>query len=311
MNHPTPRPPIPPVLGILIGVVAVSFAAIFIRYASAEGAPALAIAAWRLTLASLLLVGPAWFQARGELGGLTRRETLLGLLSGTFLAAHFATWISSLELTSVASSVALVTMYPLFAAVASALWLRERLRPIGWAGVALSVVGSILVALTDAGAGGRDSLLGDGLALAGAATGAGYFLLGRQLRRRLSLVAYISLTYGTAAVVLLLVALVARVPLVGYSPTAYGLFFLLAAVPQLVGHTSFNWALRYLSATFVTVTVVGEPIGATVWALLLFNERPSGLKLLAGALILVGIVLTSRGEDRGRKTDEGGVKTED
>ncbi len=309
MPHSTSRPPIPPVLGILIGVVAVSFAAIFIRYASAAGAPALAIAAWRLSLASLLLVGPAWVQAREELSGLTRRETVLGLLSGAFLAAHFATWISSLELTSVASSVALVTMYPLFAAVASALWLRERLRPIGWAGVVLSVVGSILVALTDAGAAGRDSLLGDGLALAGAVTGAGYFLVGRQLRRRLSLLAYISLTYGTAAVVLVLVALAARVPLFGYSPTVYGLFFLLAAVPQLVGHSSFNWALRYLSATFVTVTVVGEPIGATIWAFLLFGERPGGLKALAGALILVGIVLTSRGE--GRRTEDAGLMIED
>jgi drug/metabolite transporter (DMT)-like permease len=293
---PIQSPAIPPILGILIGVIAVSFAAVFIRYASAGGAPALAIAAWRLSLATLILAIPAWFQTRDELRGLTRRDLGLALLSGTFLAGHFATWISSLELTSVASSVALVTMYPLFAAVVSALWLGERLQWIGWVGVVLSVIGSVIVAFADVGAGGNDSLLGNGLALAGAVTGAGYFLVGRRLRAKLSLIAYITLTYGTAAVVLIIVALVARVPLFGYSPTVYLMFLLLAAVPQLIGHSSFNWALRYLSATFVTVTVVGEPIGASILAVVLFGERPGWIKVAAGALILIGIVLTSRAE---------------
>lgn len=290
------RPPVSPYLAIFIGVIAVSFAAIFIRYASLAGAPALAIAAWRLTFASLLLGLPAWTTARGEMSRLPRRALALGVLSGVFLAAHFASWISSLELTSVASSVALVTMYPLFAAVASTLFLHERLPALGWVGVLLSVVGSVMIAFSDAASGAPESLAGDALALLGAITGAGYFLLGRALRPKLSLVAYISLTYGVAAVTLVVLALALRVPLLGYSPTVYGLLLLLAVVPQLIGHTSFNYALRYVSATFVTVTVVGEPVGAAILAALFFGERPGPTRLLGMALILSGVVLVSRAE---------------
>lgn len=290
------RPPVSPYLAIFIGVIAVSFAAIFIRYANMAGAPALAIAAWRLTIAALLLTGPAWASARGEMAALTRRDLGLAALSGVLLAAHFASWISSLEFTSVASSVALVTMYPLFAAVASALFLHERLPLVGWIGVVVSVFGSVIIAFSDANSGMPDSLVGDALALLGAATGAGYFLIGRALRQKLSLLSYVTLTYGTAAVALIGLALALRVPLLGYSPAVYGLFFLLAAVPQLIGHTSFNYALRYVSATFVTVTVVGEPIGATILAVVFFDERPGPVKFLGIALILVGIVLVTRAE---------------
>ncbi len=293
-----PRPVISPLLGLFIGVLAVSTGAIIVRFAGQAGVASLAIAAWRMTFATLILAAPAWLRARGELGSLTRREVGLGVLSGVFLAGHFATWISSLSYTSVASSVALVSLYPLFAALFSTVWLRERLPSVVWSGVLVAVVGSALVAFGDASGGspGANPLLGDALALAGAATGAGYFLLGRRLRVKLSLLAYVTLTYGTSAVGLVLLALAARVPLLGYSPQAYLLCLLLAIVPQLIGHTSFNWALRYLSATFVTVTVVGEPIGAALLALFVFAERPGWLTISGAALILVGIVLVSRGE---------------
>lgn len=289
-------PPVSPYLAILVGILAVSVAAIFIRYAGAAGAPALAIATWRLTFATLLLAGPAWLTARGELSSLTRRDLALAAVSGGFLAAHFASWITSLELTSVASSAALVSTYPLFAAVASTLFLRESLPAPGWLGILAAVLGSIIVAFGGATGRGGDSLTGNALALVGAIAGAGYFLVGRALRKKLSLVAYVTLTYGVAAAALLILSLTLRVPLLGYSPAAYALFLLLAAVPQLVGHTSFNYALRYLSATFVAVTVVAEPIGATLLALLLLGERPTAAELLGMALILAGIVLVSRAE---------------
>ncbi len=305
MSTQTPqRPAVPPIVGILIGIVAVSFAAIFIRYASMDGAPALAIAAWRMILASLILALPASFRARGELWSLDRRVALLSVLAGVFLAGHFATWISSLQFTSVASSAALVSTYPLFAAIVSTLWLKERLRPIAWVGVIVAVVGSAVIAFGDASGGAANSLLGDTLALAGAVLGAGYFLLGRSVRQSLSLLAYISLSYSTAAVVLLLVAFATGTPLLGYSSSVYLMLLLLAIVPQLIGHSAFNWALGYLSATFVSVTVVGEPIGATILALLLFGERPGVATIIGGAMILVGIVLVSRAElsSRGRLT---------
>ncbi len=306
----TSSPPVSPYVAIVVGIIAVSFAAIFIRYANLAGAPALAIAAWRLTIAALLLAGPAWVSSRGEMAALTRRDLGLAVLSGVLLAAHFASWISSLEYTSVASSVALVTMYPLFAAVASTVFLRERLPLVGWIGVAVSVFGSVIIAFSDANSGMPHSLFGDALALLGAATGAGYFLVGRTLRQKLSLLSYVTLTYGTAAVSLIGLALALRVPLLGYSPAVYGLFILLAAVPQLIGHTSFNYALRYLSATFVTVTVVGEPIGATILAVVFFGERPGPVKLLGIALILVGIVLVTRAEQRTGKGDMSDVSSQ-
>ncbi|MFN8471845.1 MAG: DMT family transporter [Anaerolineae bacterium] len=290
------RPAIPPIVGIIIGIIAVSFAAIFVRYASLGGAPALAIAAWRMILASLILALPASFRAKGELRALDRRVAFLAVLSGIFLAVHFATWITSLQLTSIASSAALVSTYPLFAAIASTLWLKERLQLIGWVGVIVAVVGSAVIALGDVSGGTANSVLGDMLALAAAVAGAGYFLLGRSVRQSLSLLAYISLSYSTAAIVLLVVALVTQTPLLGYSPAVYFMLLLLAIVPQLIGHSAFNWALGYLSATFVTVTVVGEPIGATILAFVLFGERPGVATIVGGAMILVGIVLVSRAE---------------
>lgn len=295
-NQTSQRPAIPPIVGILIGITAVSFAAIFIRYASLDGAPALAIGAWRMILASLILALPASFRAKGELRTLNRRAALLAVLSGVFLAAHVATWISSLQLTSVAASAALVSTYPLFVAIVSSVWLRERLLPMGWVGVVVAVVGSAVIAFGDVSGGTVNSLLGDMLALAGAVAGAGYYLLGRSVRQSLSLLAYISLSYATAAVVLLVVALATGTPLLGYSPNVYLMLLLLAIVPQLIGHSAFNWALGYLSATFVAVTVVGEPIGATILAFALFGERPGIATIVGGAMILVGIVLVSRAE---------------
>lgn len=279
-------------------MIAISCGSIIIRFTSAAGGPPLAIAAWRMTFATLLLAGPAWFTARDEFRRLTRTDLWLALIAGVFLAAHFATWITSLSLTSVASSVALVSTYPLFAALLSVFFLKERPAPIGWLGLAITMIGSVLIALADTSGGSADSLLGDALALTGGAMGAGYFLIGRRLRAKLSLLTYITLTYGAAALVLIAIALVANTPLVGYPPSVYALFLLLAIVPQLIGHSAFNWALRYLSATFVTVTIVGEPIGATLLALLLFGEQPTWLKIAAIALILVGIVMTSRSEGK-------------
>lgn len=286
------KPPIPPLLGIAIGIVAVSFASIFIRLADA---PSLVIAAYRLTLASLILVVPTWLQARDELRALTGQDLRLAFLSGAFLAMHFATWIASLDYTTVASSVVLVDTNPLFVALMSSLLLRERMSQSTMVGIAITVAGGIVVGYGDLGLGGQQ-LLGDGLALIGAVMAAGYFTIGRSLRRKLSLLAYIFLTYATAALVLLTLCLLTRQSFTGYSSQTYLMFLLLAVVPQMIGHSSFNWALRYLSATFVAVTVLGEPVGSTILAVVILNEIPTASKLAGGLLILAGIYITSRGE---------------
>lgn len=276
------------------GVAAVSTAAIAIRFAQ-EDAPSLSIAAWRLMLASLLLAPIVLTRHRGELARLAQPELLRAIASGFLLAIHFATWISSLEFTSVVASVVLVATNPLFVGLLSPLFLKERVAPVMLVGILIAVVGSGVIGLDDIGAGG-DPLRGDLLALVGAVCAAGYMMIGRTLRRRLSLLTYIFVVYGVAAIVLLVVALVGRQPLGGFAPETYGWFLYLALGPQLIGHSSFNWALRYLSAAFVTVTLLSEPIGSSLLAWLLLHEPPRKLEVLGGALILAGIAVASRAE---------------
>ena len=301
------QPAIPPALGILIGILAVSAASIFIRLAQRE-APSLVIAAYRLTIASLILAPLAWLRYRPELRTLTRREIALAGLSGLFLGLHFATWITSLAYTTVASSVVLVSTAPLLVGALSPLVLRESPRRALWLGLIVALAGAALIGLSDtcALAAGRvacpplaeflrgRAFVGDALAFGGAVSGAGYFLIGRKLRARLSLIPYITLVYGTAAAFLLAAMVAAGHSPTGYSPQTYLWFLLLALVPQLLGHSAFNWALRYLPATFVTLTTLGEPIGSTVLAYFLLRETPGPLKLLGGGLILLGIALASR-----------------
>lgn len=279
---------------LLGGILAVSTASIFIRFAQAQ-APSLVIAALRLSFASLALAPLALTRQRAELARLSRREVLLGLLSGIFLAAHFATWISSLEFTSVASSVVLVTTTPLWVALAAPLVLKESIQRGVWLGMALALAGGILVALSQdsaAGAGARP-LWGNFLAVSGAWAAAGYLLIGRHLRERLSLIAYIFIVYGMAALTLLGVMLAAGQTPFGYSPAVYGWLVALALIPQLLGHSTFNWALGRLPASFVSITLLGEPVGSIILAFLILKESPSGLELAGGACILLGIFLAS------------------
>ncbi len=290
-----------PVVVLTGGVLAVSTASIFIRYAQKD-APSLVIAAYRLTIAAVILALPMFLRHREALLALTRRALVLALISGTFLAIHFATWISSLAYTTVASSVVLVTTTPLWVGLLSPLVLGESLTVPVLIGMAATLVGGGLIGVGDACRGlacdlgaafGEGALWGDFLALIGAWAAAGYFLIGRRLRAKMPLVVYIGLTYGMAALVLDALVLLTRRPLIGYRPQTYLWFLLLALVPQLLGHTAFNWALRYLSAAFVSITLLGEPVGSTILAYFFLHEVPSTLTLIGAILILGGIVVAS------------------
>jgi drug/metabolite transporter (DMT)-like permease len=277
-----------------VGVVVVSTAALAIRYAQRE-APSLSIAAWRLTLAALVLAPIVLTRRRDELSRLTRSELARAAVSGFFLALHFAAWISSLEYTSVAASSVLVATNPLFVGLLSPLLLQERIGRLMLGGILIAFAGSAVIALGDVGS-GSDPLLGDTLAMAGAATAAGYMMIGRTLRRQLSLLTYIFIVYGVAALILLVVALGSCQPMFDFAPSTYGWLFFLGLGPQLIGHSSFNWALRYLSAAFVTVTLLSEPIGASVLAWVQLGEPPTGLEVFGGGLVLIGITVASRAE---------------
>jgi drug/metabolite transporter (DMT)-like permease len=300
-------PSVPPGLAIPFGILAVSTASIFIRLAQQE-APSLVISAYRLVLASLVLTPFAFTRYRSELASLRRSGWALALGSGIFLALHFASWISSLAYTSVASSVVLVSTTPLWVALAAPFVLGERLNRPVLIGLLVALFGGAIVGFSDAcdlsitGVACPDlrtflagsAFLGDLLALAGALMAAGYLLIGRRLRSGMSLGAYVYLVYGMGGLVLVAILAVSDLPVVGYAPQTYLWLALLALVPQLLGHSTFNWALRYLPAALVSITLLGEPIGSTILAYMILGEAPSALKIFGAILILIGIFVASR-----------------
>jgi drug/metabolite transporter (DMT)-like permease len=291
---PGGKPAIFPELVVILGTLATSTAAILIRFAQ-DSAPSLVIAAWRMCLATLILAPLALLRYRRELRSLKSGHLRLLALSGLFLAAHFATWISSLQYTSVASAVVLVATNPLWVALFSLLFLKEKLNRQVGIGMLVALAGGVLIGLTDArGANtGTAPLLGDLLALLGALFGAGYIIIGRKLRPFTSLPVYTFSVYGIAGLLLLITVWVARLPLTGYQPTVYLWFLLLAIIPQLIGHSSINWGLKYLPAAFVAVVMLSEPIGSSLLAVLLLNETPTTVMIAGGVLILIGIGIAS------------------
>lgn len=289
---------------LAVGVAAVSSAALLISLARAQGVPALAIAALRMSIAGLV-VGPiAVLRCREEIRGLTVVQTLSAAAAGVLLALHFAFWISSLDDTSVMSSVVFVSTSPIFVGLASVFLLRERMGMPTAIGIAVSIVGAAFVALSDLGQPGRHLLRGDLFALLGAVSASGYLLIGRRVRKKMSLTLYVGIAYLSAALILLGVVGVTRTRLAGYPREGYLWIALLAAGPQLLGHTAYNWALRYVSATFVTVTLLAEPIGATMLAIVFLSQVPSALRLAGGVCILAGILLAARGESLWKDSPE-------
>jgi drug/metabolite transporter (DMT)-like permease len=268
-----------------IGIIAISTASIFIKLCDA---PALVIAAYRLTIASLLLAPFAGYKKIWQ--SWTRYESRWLILSGIFLALHFAFWIASLKFTSVASSVVLVSTNSLFVGLGARLFLKE---PLGWnliVGIALSFLGSGLISFGDA-ALSKEALMGDGLALLGAITASGYLLIGRKMRKGQDLLSYIFPVYSAGAIVLIIISLAFQKPFFGYSSPTYLFLFLLALIPQLIGHTTFNWALKYLPASMVAIAILGEPVGSTILAFFILGEGLTPFKIIGGILIFAGILI--------------------
>jgi drug/metabolite transporter (DMT)-like permease len=292
--HSSSNPLYRVLLVIAAGIGAVSFAAVFIRWCDA---PPLAIACYRLLFASILFWITGGARYWPEFRKFSRADWIWGFISGFALAMHFATWITSLSYTSVASSVVLVAISPIFVALGAVAVLREPVHPLLYGGLLLAVAGATIITFDEA-AGGKNSLFGNALAVAGAFFGGIYFLIGRVMRRRMATVPYVTLCYSAAAIFLWLATQIFAVPLHGYSLHTFGLFLLLAVIPQMIGHTSFNWALKYLSAPTVTVTLLGEPVGASILAFLFFNEQPPMRTILGGGVVLAGVAAAIFSEGR-------------
>jgi drug/metabolite transporter (DMT)-like permease len=270
---------------LVVGVLAVSFSAVLVRLAG--DTPKLAIAFYRCAMAAAVLVPLAVLRHGDELRGLSRRQRQLALLSGGFLAAHFATWIPSLSYTSVAASSVLVTTQPLWVALFGRV-IGERPTRRAMVGIGVALAGTVVIAGGDVGASGR-ALLGDALAIAGAICAAGYVLSGRNLRQEVSVVPYTAVVYASAAAILAAVLVVSRTPFAGYAPKIWLLFVLITIGPQFLGHTVFNYLLGHLEAAVVAVAIMAEPVGATLLALVILGEAPSVSAVAGGALILAGV----------------------
>ncbi len=280
---------------LFVGVLSVSFAAIFIRLADA---PPLVIATYRLAIASLVLVPIASIKSTKSLNKLSRRDIFLMLLSSVFIALHFALWITSLGYTSITSSVVLVTSHPAFVAVLSYFVWGERINRLTISGIAVALIGVVFVNYGGLTFGSR-AMLGDLLALAAGFSMGAYLIIGGQLRARINILIYLAIIYTCSAIILLAATLICGYSLSGYSTTTYLMLILLAFVPQLIGHSCLNLAVRLVPVTLVSVAILGEPVGASLLGYFLLDEMPTVREITGGVLILGGIFLVMRQKPKG------------
>jgi len=269
-------------------VLAVSAAAILIRLAEA---PAIGVAFWRCALGAALLLPPALMRRERFPRG---RDLYVGVASGVALGAHFGFWISSLDHTSVAASVVLVSTQPVFVAILAYLLFGERTSPLSFAGILAALAGTAVIAGDDSV--GSAALLGNALALVGAVTIAIYVLIGRSSRTGgIGVLPYSVVVYSAAALALLPVALLLEVRLWGYSGETWLWLWAITLGPQIMGHTVFNWALRYVEASVISGTILAEPVVSALLAWLILSEKPGVATVVGGAVVLSGLVLLLRG----------------
>ncbi|WP_026477729.1 DMT family transporter [Alkaliphilus transvaalensis] len=270
---------------LIMGVVGISFSAIFIRYTTA---PSSIIAMYRMGITFLIFLPFAIVNGRKEIKKISRREYLFCGISGFFLALHFVTWIASLNYTTVASSTMIVSLQPLFTVGIGYLVYQERISKRALVGMGLAIVGSIFMGLINY-HGGSGNIIGDGLALAGAFFGALYIIIGRGMRKNVSLLTYGFIVYGSCTLTLVLINLMMKVPFAGYPNQDYLLFLLMAIVCTIGGHTVFNWGLKYIEANKISTFMLGEPVGASLWAIILLREIPSKGQFFSSIIILSGL----------------------
>lgn len=292
------------IVTLVIAIISVSTASIFIRNAQNE-VPSLVIASFRLSLASIILgvfVLPSkWI----EIKGIIKTHYLPILISGFLLALHFSCWITSLEYTSVMSSVVLVTTTPIWVSMLSPLVLQEKMSWQIGLGLIVALLGSIIITVSQNcsivntqficdisnSSPGKDAIMGNLLAILGAIAAAGYVMIGRKLRKRMNLFPYIFLIYSIASIILISLSLLSGYGFDGYSKGAYFWMILLAIVPQLLGHSILNWLLGFLPAIYVAISLLGEPAGSSILAWVFLRENPTIIEIIGALLILIGILL--------------------
>lgn len=281
-------PPFNPKAALIIGVIAISTSAILVKFA--DGAPAAIIAFYRLLIAVIIMSPIVLMKYRSEFRNITKRNWFFSILAGIFLALHFILWFESLNFTSVASSVLFVSTSPLFAFIGTFFLFRERFSYGSIISIIIALFGSIIIGWGDLQLNGT-ALFGDFLAIFGAIAVTVYFLIGQSARKSLSLVSYTFIVYGVAAITLLIYNIFLQNPFVGYSQTQWWVFIALAIIPTFFGHSLFNWSLRWLSTTTVSMAGLFEPIGASILAYLFLSETLSWSQVLGGTIVIFGLYL--------------------
>lgn len=285
---------------VLLGVVGVSLSAVFVKYADA---PSAVLAFYRLFFATILLIPMFWKNCREEIKAVEKKDLLLCCLSGFFLACHFTSYFESIRFTSIASSTVLVDTEVFFVAIVAVLVWKEKIGRMGILGILLTFAGSVVLAMSDRQA-GSNALYGDVLALAGAVFVSVYTLIGKKQRKGMSTTLYTFIVYAASSVTLAIFCLIGKLSLTGYAPKDYACALGMTVFCTLLGHSVFSWGLKYLPAAFITTAKLGEPVFATILAILLFGQIPDLLKVIGGVLVIVGIwvyMLLEKNETDGKK----------
>ncbi|MCA0170620.1 DMT family transporter [Bacillus sp. RAR_GA_16] len=279
-----------PYFAIMIAILFISTSAVIVKLASA---PASVIAMYRLVFAILIMVPLVVRNYRGSFRQIKKSDWGFGSLAGISLAFHFILWFESLHYTSVASSVVLVTLQPLFAFIGTYLFFKEKLTLLAIAGGVTAVAGSIVISWGDFRISGM-ALWGDLLALTACAMVTGYLLFGQNIRKRLDLIPYTFIVYGIAALTLVIYNLFLRYPFFSYPGSDWGYFLLLAIFPTLLGHSLLNWAVKWVSVNVISMSILFEPIGASILAYFILGETLHVMQWIGGGIIITGLYLFIR-----------------
>lgn len=273
-------------------VLALSSSSLFITQLERSSVPPLVIAFYRMAIATTILLPAAIMFRRREILALARKDLALLVLGGLSLAIHFAAWITSLKYIPIATSIVLVNSHPIFVALASYFFLGERANRAGLIGIVVGLSGMAVMS-NDAFDNIQLALKGDGLALLGALAVVGYFIVGRNARSRISLLGYVAPLYGVCSILLFGLVVISGDALGPYPAGIWGYLTALAIIPTIIGHSVFNWALKHVRPTVISLAFLGEPLAASLLALIFFAQRPRPAILIGGSLVLIGIYLTN------------------
>jgi len=271
---------------ILAGTFFTSVSSIIIRFSES---PSLVIAAYRMLFTSIMLFFPVYIKYGSEFKSLNKNDCLLCLISGIFLALHFASWIQSIQMTTIANSTILVSCSPIFVAAINYFLLKERITGKMIVGIGMSLIGTVIIGIGSSQGNGTAMILGNVLAFMGAVFVAGYLVIGGIVRKTVSAGVYVLIVYSVSAIALFFMCFASGTPVYPYPLKEFALFFLLAFFSSILGHTVYNYLMKYYSSTLISVSTLMEPIFASLMAMFIFSEIPSLYTVVGGIIIIGGI----------------------